>query len=101
MNKLLLTLGYAAFIGYLGYSGTANAQSMTPYETEMVRIAQANHELNRVTAAYSRCAATRTLSAFTLLASCLARHGVVEKDDAPVVANIAPSCLAGHPTGKC
>jgi hypothetical protein len=101
MNKLLLTLGYAAFIGYLGYSGTANAQSMTPYETEMVRIAQANHELNRVTAAYSRCASTKMLYSFITLSGCLARHGVVEKDDVPVVPNIAPSCLAGHPTGKC
>jgi hypothetical protein len=78
MNKFLLTLAYACFVGYLGYGTVANAQSMTPYETEMVRIAQANLEQNRVTAAYSRCASAKMLTAFITLAGCLARHGVVE-----------------------
>jgi hypothetical protein len=81
MNKFLFTIAYACFIGYLGYGTAANAQTMTPYETEMVRIAQANLEQNRVTAAYSRCAATKQLTTFITLTGCLARHGVVEVEN--------------------
>jgi hypothetical protein len=55
MNKLLLTLGYAAFIGYLGYSGTANAQSNADYLRDLqANYARINADRARQDAYYQR-----------------------------------------------
>jgi hypothetical protein len=90
MKKTKLIISAIYFLGNI-----ANAQQLTAYEREVIRIENARLELQRDAHAYQACAIRRQFidSTTWTLASCLKLYGVV----APVEADSANTneCLHG------